>query len=141
MTAQDRGPLFVYGSLLFPEILSAVLGRVPDSSQGTVNGWRAAALPGRTYPGLVPSHGSAAAGRLLTRLSRDEWQLLDAFEEDAYDLRRLTLADGRRGWAYVWVDEQQVSPDDWSPEQFAARHLSAFAEICAAWRSDAICRP
>jgi gamma-glutamylcyclotransferase (GGCT)/AIG2-like uncharacterized protein YtfP len=123
----DRDSLFVYGSLLFPEVLLAVLGRVPAGSQGTVEGWRVAALPGRTYPGLVPSDGRTAVGRVLAGLSRDEWQLLDAFEGDAYDLCRLTLADGRPSWAYVWVDELQVSPADWSAEHFAAQHLSAFA--------------
>ncbi|KWX03000.1 AIG2 family protein [Carbonactinospora thermoautotrophica] len=73
-------------------------------------------------------------GFLITGLSASEWRILDAFEDDSYDLRRLTLTDGRDGWAYVWTNEAEVSADDWDPEQFAARELSAYVERCTAWR-------
>jgi gamma-glutamylcyclotransferase (GGCT)/AIG2-like uncharacterized protein YtfP len=132
-----RGSLFVYGSLMFPEVLLALLGRAPDSTAASAAGWRVAALRGRSYPGLVPGPGTAS-GRLLTGLSPGEWRTLDAFEDDRYELRELSLTDGGRSSAYVWTDERQVSPSDWSPERFATRQLAAFASSCAAWRSDAI---
>src|SRR6266542_5749833 len=112
--------LFVYGTLLFPEVLRALLGRIPDNTAATVAGWRAAALPGLPYPGLVPGP-SSAVGRLLTGLTADEWRRLEVYEGDQYELRRLTLTDGRQSWAYVWIEEERVSPHDWRPEEFAAR--------------------
>ncbi|WP_250292550.1 gamma-glutamylcyclotransferase, partial [Frankia sp. CiP1_Cm_nod1] len=45
--------LFVYGTLCFPEVARALLGRLPCSRPAAAAGWRAAALPGRAYPGLV----------------------------------------------------------------------------------------
>jgi gamma-glutamylcyclotransferase (GGCT)/AIG2-like uncharacterized protein YtfP len=133
MPGPDGRALFVYGSLLFPDVLRAVLGRVPDRTPATAVGWRAAALRGRLYPGLVPGD-TTATGLLITGLTPDEWRVVDAFEDEAYELRRLALADGHVGWTYVWCDEAQVSPHAWDPELFARRDLSAYVQGCLAWR-------
>ncbi|HEY8546881.1 MAG TPA: gamma-glutamylcyclotransferase family protein [Acidimicrobiales bacterium] len=128
--------LFVYGTLLFPRVLAGVLGRVPDRAPASVTGWRAAALPGRPYPGLVPAPGRRARGQVLSGLTAGEWRRLDAFEGDAYDRRRLPLDGGGEAWAYVWLDEDDVSDDDWDPTRFAAEHLVDTTRGGAEWRDD-----
>ncbi len=152
-TAADA--LFVYGTLRFDRILAALLGRVPPGLPATAPGWRTAALADRPYPGLVPSPGHTATGLLLTGLSPAEWRALDDFEDDAYQLRRLTAerepgaervpaaeqgppaaaggtADSRcsvpgRIWTYVWAAPDQVAAEDWSADVFAARRLAGYA--------------
>jgi gamma-glutamylcyclotransferase (GGCT)/AIG2-like uncharacterized protein YtfP len=126
-TAPDH--LFAYGTLQFPEVLEALLGRIPVSTPASVPGWRAAALERRVYPGLVPANGTAT-GLLLTGLTRKEWRTLDDFEDDHYDLRRLRLADGQHGWAYVWP-VAEVLAENWSAADFAARHLAVYTARCA----------
>lgn len=125
--------LFVYGTLQFPEVLTALIGRVPDHTPGTVYGWRIAALPGRVYPGLVKGPYSAP-GFLITGLSEAEWRILDAFEDDFYDLTELTLTDGRTGWCYTCPDDHPVSDQDWAPADFAAAHLDRYTRATATWR-------
>lgn len=125
--------LFAYGTLRFPDVLRALLGRVPDHRPATAEGWRVAALDGRIYPVLVPGPG-AAGGVVIPGLTAVEWEIIDAYEDDFYALERLTLADGRHGWAYLTRDATTALPADWSPEDFGARHLSAFAGKCLAWR-------
>jgi len=125
--------LFVYGTLQFPEVLSVLIDRVPDHEPAAVEGWRAAALRERVYPGLVPAQ-TTVSGYLLTGLTPHEWRVLDAFEDPVYDLVRVDLVDGRHGWTYAWDDTTDVSPDDWSPAYFKARHLPAYVQRCAAWR-------
>lgn len=129
----DPHALFVYGTLQFPEVLTALLGRVPDHTPGAVDGWRVAALPGRVYPGLVPGPG-AAKGLLITGLSRTEWRVLDAFEDDFYDLTELTLTDGRTGWCYTCPAGHPVCDKDWIPADFTAGPLPGYAANTAAWR-------
>ena len=51
MTEPDA--LFVYGTLMFPEVLEVLLGRTPEMAPAALDGWRAAALADRVYPGLV----------------------------------------------------------------------------------------
>ena len=58
--------LFVYGSLLIPEVLQALLGRVPDRTAG---GWRVAALAGRRYPGSRRMSGASSMRSRTTSTS------------------------------------------------------------------------
>jgi gamma-glutamylcyclotransferase (GGCT)/AIG2-like uncharacterized protein YtfP len=129
----DPEALFVYGSLQFPEVLFTLIDRIPDHEPAAAHGWRVAALPERPYPGLVPGTGTAT-GYLLTGLTPEEWQVLDAFEDPVYELKRLDLIDGRHGWAYVCNPGAPVEPHDWSAEDFQTQHLPTYIDRCAAWR-------
>ncbi|WP_433760553.1 gamma-glutamylcyclotransferase family protein [Nocardia sp. CA-135398] len=124
--------LFVYGTLQFPEVLVELIGRCPELVSAELVGWRAAALPGRVYPGLVPAAGGVARGVVLSGLDAGEWAVLDAFEDDEYELRRVRPGPAA-AWTYVWTSV--VAPDDWYAERFAAAHLGAFVARCATWRS------
>lgn len=131
----DPVDLFAYGTLQFPEVLRVLLGRVPRSTPAAAAGWRVAALPGQIYPTLVPAPPMArVTGQLVTGLGPAEWRTLDAFEDRLYDLRRLTLTDGRVAWAYVCSDSNSASPDDWEVGSFERNHLIDYLKRCAAWR-------
>ncbi len=125
--------LFVYGTLLFPDVLAVLLGRVPRRSPAVADGWRAAALPGRVYPGLVPARGRQATGLVISGLTGDEVDLLDAYEDVDYALTPVTLADGTRCPTYVW--RTGALADDWSPRWFADGHLAGYVERCRRWRA------
>ncbi|MET9731990.1 gamma-glutamylcyclotransferase family protein [Streptomyces sp. NPDC006458] len=129
----SQGPnlLFAYGTLQFDDVLKALLGRVPERASASAPGYRAAALEGCVYPGLVVrAFGGSAPGVVLTDLSNEEWRILDAFEDERYNLQEVTLSNGTRGWAYVWPGDG-VRVEDWDAEEFAAQHLSAYAARCA----------
>jgi gamma-glutamylcyclotransferase (GGCT)/AIG2-like uncharacterized protein YtfP len=131
--AAGPAALFAYGTLRFPEVLAVLLDRVPAYTPGTLAGWRAAALYGRVYPGLVRAAGEVT-GTLITGLTPAELRLIDEYESGPYELRLLTLNDGRSGWTYAWTDHSVVLAHDWSPDDFAELHLADFAANCRAWR-------
>ncbi|MFD6160762.1 gamma-glutamylcyclotransferase family protein [Nocardia sp. NPDC060256] len=132
VAAQDRS-LFAYGTLQFPEVLEVLIGRVPQRTTATAPGWRVAALPGRVYPGLVPEPNALAHGVLLAGLTAAEWAILDAFEDDEYDLRPIHLADSADpAWTYVWT--APVAQEDWHRGHFATHHLPHFITRSAEWR-------
>ncbi|MFI2434611.1 gamma-glutamylcyclotransferase family protein [Streptomyces sp. NPDC018693] len=122
--------LLVYGTLQFDAVLKGLLGRVPARIPTAAPDWRAAALEGRVYPGLVAAPGASAGGLLLTDLTDKEWGVLDAFEDDCYDLREVALSTGHRGLAYVWPGGE-VRPENWDPAEFEKLHLPAYAARCA----------
>ncbi|UGT42504.1 gamma-glutamylcyclotransferase [Nocardia yamanashiensis] len=131
--------LFVYGTLQFPEVLVELLGRAPDLTPAVLPGRRAAALPGRAYPGLVAAPAGAASGFLMTGLTAAEWRVLDAFEDDEYDLIPVSVHAGDRevyAWTYSWLSA--VLPGEWSAAAFTADHLPRYAQQCAAWRRELV---
>ncbi|MTE13632.1 gamma-glutamylcyclotransferase family protein [Nocardia aurantiaca] len=120
-------PLFVYGTLQFGSVLTALIGREPAMEPARSIGRRAAALPGRAYPGLVTAADSMADGFLLTGLTAEEWRVLDAFEDDEYDLLPVSVQVGERteyAWTYAWTAE--VEEHDWSAAVFASEHLPRY---------------
>lgn len=132
----DRDALFTYGTLMFPDVLTALLDRLPAQQPVSTRGWRAAALTGRVYPGLVAATGGTAEGQLVHDLSGEEWRLLDHFEDNTYELRPVALDDGRAGWAYVWPAEYDVDEQMWDARQFVRDHLSVYAARCQGWRCE-----
>ncbi|MFD0685879.1 gamma-glutamylcyclotransferase family protein [Actinomadura fibrosa] len=132
-SSATREVLFVYGTLQFPEVLLALIGRVPELEEAAAEGWRAATVPGHVYPALVRDRVTVP-GYLLTGLSSDEWRLLDAFEGPMYELLRLELVDGRYGYTYACRSGVEVGEGVWSAEDFREHHLRAYVEQCAAWR-------
>lgn len=137
MTARsvpESGPLFVYGSLSFDDVLRAVLGRVPATARASVTGWRTVALRERVFPGLVRAADGRVDGLVVTDLGADEWALLDSYEAPFYDLALVDLDDGGRAWTYVCNADAPVLEAGWDRDGFAARHLAAYLERCTTWR-------
>ncbi|MFI1916905.1 gamma-glutamylcyclotransferase family protein [Nocardia sp. NPDC020380] len=136
---EPEQPLFVYGTLRFPGVVTELIGRAPASEPARLPGHRTAALPGRVYPGLVTAAGAVAHGFLLTGLSSADWRVLDAFEDDEYFLKPVSVHAGEcetYAWTYAWTAE--VTHDDWSADAFAAEQLPRYLRKCAAWRNDLI---
>jgi gamma-glutamylcyclotransferase (GGCT)/AIG2-like uncharacterized protein YtfP len=125
--------LFAYGTLQFPDVLRALIGRMPEHTPTAADGWRIAALPGRDYPGLVPG-ATQADGLLITGLTAAEWRILDAFEDDWYELRELSLIGGGTAWCYTCPPGYQVAEENWTASDFAQAHLEVFVHASAAWR-------
>ncbi|MCD0452383.1 gamma-glutamylcyclotransferase [Actinocorallia sp. API 0066] len=121
--------LFVYGTLRFPEVLDALLGRVPPTSPASASGWRVAALPGAAYPGLVAAQGTAR-GLLLHGLSAAELDVLHAYEDDDYTVETIALDGGGEAVAYVW--RREVLAHDWDPGAF---DVAAWVPGCVAFRA------
>lgn len=117
--------LFAYGTLQFPEVLMRLIGRCPDLAPARVPDWRVAALPGRVYPGLVPAPGARAVGKLVTGLSEREWAVLDAFEDDEYELLPVE-PEGVSGIVLTYVWTAEVDEHDWRAEEFDAELLADF---------------
>ncbi|WP_169816105.1 gamma-glutamylcyclotransferase family protein [Nocardia miyunensis] len=133
--SRQADTLFAYGTLQFGPVLVELLGRVPDAELGVVRDRRVAALPKRAYPGLVAEPGRMASGLVLQGLTRADWEVIDAFEDEQYELRTVrVIGRDEPVPTYVWTDV--VTEQDWYPEQFAVDHLHGYATLCARWRAE-----
>ena len=131
---QTAARLFVYGTLLAPEVLHALLGRFPSHRPAVLQNyarWQLTAYP--TIPAIVQSENSIVEGNLLEDLSLNELAILDYYEDEGYERRQVdVICDGASVngvFAYCWPST--LSSDlsvgiGWSYDEFREERLAAF---------------
>ena len=124
--------VFTYGSLQFPSVLGAVIGRVPASEPAVLEGFARFRVRDATYPGIVAAAGARTEGTVWRGLDAAALDALDRFEGALYE-RRLLPVRTRAGatlqaHVYVVADARRdvLGPDPWDPAAFERDHLAAF---------------
>lgn len=121
-------PLFVYGTLRDPDLLSGVLARPLSAAAmlpATAPGFAAVHYPGRIYPALRRVPGAAAPGLVLTDVSPFERDLLDAFEGAEYRRELIPVMVGEElHEAFCYLPAIAVPRDaaPWTLEAWQASH-------------------
>ncbi len=124
--------LFVYGTLMFPEVLHAVCGVHLPMRPATLGGYRRHRVRGQRFPAIVAAAGSSTDGALVDGVTPALWRRLDAFESDFYIRVAVTVACAGEprlaAFAYVVSPAQRraLSDEAWSPEEFRASGISAY---------------
>ena len=118
--------LFAYGTLMWPEVLQAIIGRRIEGEPAVLKGYQRLRVKGAHYPVIVPSAEHAVEGKLYVGLSKRELGALDAFEGEEYD-RNTVRVGGMRAQAYVLSPEWRhvASSEPWEPEQFKPEHFGS----------------
>lgn len=124
--------VFTYGSLMFPEVWTRVVGGRHRAEPAVLDGFSRHALAGRDYPGMVRA---AAASQVQGVLWRDvddvDLGRLDAFEGAEY--RRIEVpvrrASGEvlQAGTYLYVAGDLLVAQDWDPQAFVAQR---FLQAC-----------
>jgi gamma-glutamylcyclotransferase (GGCT)/AIG2-like uncharacterized protein YtfP len=127
-------PLFAYGTLMFPDVIGAVIGRTPEGHQASAQGFLRLEVAGQTFPGLIADRSApdnAVNGILYPNLSAREWQLLNAFEDGFYVLSEIVVAaNGTETLALAYLvpeSSRHVLGDaPWNEALFREKHLEGF---------------
>lgn len=98
----ESHPLFVYGTLLDPQVQQLVFGRQmhgrPDRLPGFLK--RERSVAGR-YPEVCPDlSGNAAVDGLCLEVDATDLNRADAYETTLYYREVVLLASGRHAWVY-----------------------------------------
>ncbi|MBN2806068.1 MAG: gamma-glutamylcyclotransferase [Prolixibacteraceae bacterium] len=128
-------PLFVYGTLLFPEVVKKLIGK-HVTQKAVLDNYRRIEIIERgqrlPYPALLPLAGARTEGMLLSGLTAQELLLLDEYEGEEYERTEVSVLTDTgtcKAWCYVWkANHLAVSGEDWDPEHFAANALSAWLQ-------------
>jgi gamma-glutamylcyclotransferase (GGCT)/AIG2-like uncharacterized protein YtfP len=119
--------VFTYGTLMFPEVWQAVVGREFATVEGGVRGFSIYRVRDAAFPGII-STGDTNSVRGVVYLDVDEPSVarLDVFEDDFYERQSISIAcdDGslRDAHAYIVpVRNRSVLTDErWDRERFIA---------------------
>ncbi|KAM0915330.1 hypothetical protein ACQ4PT_010935 [Festuca glaucescens] len=124
--------VFVYGSLMADEVVSAILNRVPASCPALLTDYHRFCVKDRIYPAILPVERKKVAGRVIMGISDAELIVLDAFEDYEYVRRRVQISltdtsDTMLADTYVWSDAKD--PDlygEWDFEEWKKLHMKDF---------------
>ena len=132
-----RVRVFVYGSLLVPEVVRAVLGRTPTAVPAVLQGYRRCSLRGPAFPALLRAPGHSTVGAVI-ELAPAELRRLDRYEDDFYVRRPVAvgLDDGGMVRAQTYLlsarHRRLAGTRAWSPGTFASRHARRLLRYVAA---------
>ncbi|MCA8959204.1 MAG: gamma-glutamylcyclotransferase [Planctomycetes bacterium] len=126
MNADDRRDhdLFVYGTLLFPEVVERVIGRRLESRPARLPGYARLRVLDEVYPGLAQSPCAETPGQLLLGLRTEDLERLDRFEGARYQRTPVEAIDTD---GTVWPTETYLTPpahwvflsdEPWDPEPY-----------------------
>ena len=120
--------LFVYGTLLVPEVLEKITGQKYAMTAAELSGYKRYSLRGRVYPGIVKEEGAVVNGMLLA-LNGNIGQF-DLFEGDEYFRESVYVMSGGRifeAQTYVLKEKYRYLLDaGWSLQKFCENELGIF---------------
>jgi gamma-glutamylcyclotransferase (GGCT)/AIG2-like uncharacterized protein YtfP len=126
--------LFAYGTLMWPEVLKAVVGRRMEGEKATLAGYTRLRVKGQHYPVIIQSLEDSVEGVLYSGLTREEFQYLDTFEGVAYDQVEVKIGEIQTQVYVLSNDWKHLATSEiWKPEQLKPEHLAEFCQEYKAW--------
>lgn len=132
----SSGSLFVYGTLMSPQVLRVLIGRLPETiDPATIVGYTRHPVQGQSFPGMIPSPSTSSVtsknnrvtGVVLKGLTDVEMKVLDWFEGDEYSRTNVHVycdnnsdAMEQSTQTYVWSNpiSELDTAAEWSYEYF-----------------------
>lgn len=132
----ERHAVFTYGTLLFPDIMAAVTGRMFARIPATLEGYARYRVAGEPYPGITPARRARVPGVVYRGIDPASLDRIDDFEGELYNRERVTVvgADGTP----LDVETYVVRPDwrdwladePWDAEIFAREWYDTYVRAC-----------
>lgn len=144
--------LFVYGTLMAPEVVETLVGRLPPSRTAWLSGFSRHPVVKCVYPGIIPlsqqeataatatvARPSKVQGILFTELTDEELEIMDWFEDVEYTRTNVNVIVKEEGndsnketliptQVYVWTNplQQLHLSQTWDYERFRAQNLADY---------------
>jgi gamma-glutamylcyclotransferase (GGCT)/AIG2-like uncharacterized protein YtfP len=119
--------VFTYGTLMFPEVWQAVVGRQFTTVEATAAGYAIYRVRDAVFPGIIAAgERETVRGVVYLDVDPDSLARLDLFEDDFYCRQTLSLTcnDGQRRAADAYVVPKEnghvLTAETWQPDRFVS---------------------
>lgn len=134
---------FVYGTLMYPEVLKALIERVPRMEPAVIQGYQRYRIRDQVFPGTIRSSapGAQLQGLVLFDLQPAELEVLDEFEGEEYFKEEVQaqLEGGATCTTIVYLWQDRLRPvlyGEWDPHEFREQRLGAYEVMCRQFAAD-----
>ena len=122
--------VFVYGSLLFPEITKKLTGKSFKTLPAIVEGYKMYCVKGCDYPAIVRENGTFTNGKVLLDVEESDILKMSFFEGDEYEKKKISvLVNGKPedAFVFVWVKGNDLLDDEeWDFQEFEKNSLEYY---------------
>ena len=123
--------IFVYGTLQFHEVVSALTGKNFNSKKAVLKDHKIYQIDPRDKTGMcpaaIPEKGSFIEGRILFDVDEESFNKIDFFESNKYTKQELIVeAENKefKALVFVWKDSLKAElKGPWSKEEFEKKYL------------------
>lgn len=118
--------VFTYGTLMFPDVWRAVVGRMFASVEGTASGYAVFRVRDAVFPGIIAAADCVVRGVVYLDVDQRSLERLDRFEDDFYKRQAVHVAcdDGHQRSAEAYVvpaaNRNVLTNEPWDRESFVA---------------------
>jgi len=126
--------LFVYGTLIDLDIMTAVSGESPIGIEARLSGFLRRKVAHEVYPAILPAEGQSVPGRLWLEISDAILERLDRYEGEQYErwdvIVETTTGGCVAAQTYVLVAEHrhELSKEAWDFTEFLEHHKNGYLE-------------
>lgn len=117
--------LFVYGSLLCPETVEALIHINPEYQTDYLRDYRVVKLAGLPYPGMIKSTGNLAEGAVI-EIEDKSLKIISAWEDDEYELTKVVLESGIHVKTFVHIRSELWTDENWNRSEFEQKYLNDY---------------
>jgi gamma-glutamylcyclotransferase (GGCT)/AIG2-like uncharacterized protein YtfP len=116
--------VFTYGTLMFPEVWQAVVGKSFAAVNGKARDYAVYRVKDAVFPGMIAEPGSAVTGVLYLDVDDESVARLDRFEDDFYERQVLWIEcddrEKRDAEAYIVppFNQSMLTSELWDRETF-----------------------
>jgi len=123
--------LFVYGTLLFPEILEGLTGISPVTKPAKLQEYKRCCVKGCDYPAVLPEKNSVVEGKLVINVDHHFMDIITFFEGEDYQKTKVFIQAGNKeipATVFTWNgDFHRLEMKDWNKKQFEQYSLKYYA--------------
>ncbi|HKI88295.1 MAG TPA: gamma-glutamylcyclotransferase family protein [Draconibacterium sp.] len=124
--------IFVYGSLLFPELLTALTGNSFIYSPAILYGFKRFRVKGCDFPAIIEETRSKTEGLLIENVDEKSMEILSFFEGDEYREEKVTIFISDKeitAITFIWgADKSLLVNRDWDANEFKNKSLDYYLD-------------
>ncbi|MDP4678782.1 MAG: gamma-glutamylcyclotransferase [Cyclobacteriaceae bacterium] len=123
--------IFFYGTLMCPEVYSAVAGQSLVSEPAVLKGYQIYSLKDRVYPGIKTDLNAEVTG-VISKVDSNTLDKLDWFEGSEYERKyvklRVDVKNQFEAWVYVLKETNHylIDNEGWSYESFLKNNIKYY---------------
>ena len=124
--------IFVYGSLMFDEVWTALISEPYDNVAARLDGFKRLEVREQEYPGMIEAQKSVVDGRLVLGVQNADLLVLDRFEGEYYRRAQVVVSanDGRLfdAQTYIFKDDYSylLGNNEWDVDRFCNNGIKLF---------------